>query len=163
MQGWNLRFDMAETGHRLLLIESEPLLAEVTAYRLELLGYVVETVESQVQIWAAIDRLKPHAVILNIETEAVRPLELLEQFTSDTETAEIPILALSSHAELDQVERVWKNGARDYLVVPYDPVVLGQKVARLLDGIDPLSVPEEDPEAEEPADLDTPELAVTLS
>lgn len=156
---------MAETGHRLLLIESDPLLAEVTAYRLELLGYQVEVVDSQVQVWPAIDRVGPHAVILNMGTESVRPLELLEQFTSDTDTAEIPIMVLSSQADLDQVERVWKNGARDYLVTPYDPVVLGQKVARLLDGVDPTATPGSDDEPDEatPEEASTNDFATAVS
>ena len=83
-------------------------------------------------------------------------MELLEQLASDTSTAELPIIALSKHSDLDQVERVWKNGVSDYLVTPYDPDILERKVARLLaevpftsDSDDSLATDDEKPDDEE--------------
>ena len=123
---------MAETGHRLLLVENDPLLAEVTSYRLQLLGYQVELATTTAELWSGVDKLRPHAVLINLDIEDFRPMELLEQLASDTTTAELPIIALSKHSDLDQVERVWKNGVSDYLVTPYDPINLERKVAGLL-------------------------------
>jgi len=42
---------------------------------------------------------------------------------------------MSSQSDLDLVERVWKNGVSDYLVTPYDPIILERKVARLLSDV----------------------------
>lgn len=123
---------MAETGHRLLLVENDPLLAEVTSYRLHLLGYQVKLAETTAELWSGVDKLRPHAVLINLDIDEFRPMELLEQLASDTTTAELPIIALSKQSDLDQVERVWKNGVSDYLVTPYDPIVLERKVAKLL-------------------------------
>ena len=123
---------MAESGHRLLLVESDPLLAEVTAYRLQLLGYRVEVAETTAELWAGVDSLRPHALLINLDMDDLRPIELLERLTSDTTTADIPLFAFSAQSDLNQVERVWKNGVRDYLVTPYDPIILERKVAKLL-------------------------------
>lgn len=123
---------MTETGHRLLLVENDPLLAEVTSYRLQLLGYQVEVAGTAAELWAGVDRLHPHAVLMNLDMDGLQPMELLEQLGTDKTTSELPIIALSSQSDLNQVEHVWKNGVRDYLITPYDPVVLERKVARLL-------------------------------
>ncbi|MFT5325056.1 MAG: PleD family two-component response regulator [Planctomycetaceae bacterium] len=85
-------------------------------------------------------------------------MELLEQLASDTSTAELPIIALSKHSDLDQVERVWKNGVSDYLATPNTPVILERKVARFLSEV-PLSsdsdeVPTTDDEEIETAPTD---------
>ena len=39
---------------------------------------------------------------------------------------------LSADAALDSVQQAFQAGASDYLVTPYDPVVLEEKVERLL-------------------------------
>lgn len=146
---------MAESRHRLLLIESDPLLAEVTSYRLQLLGYRVLVAETTAEVWTGADKLRPHAVLLNLDIADLHPMDLLEQFASDTTTAELPIIALSKTSDLDQVERVWKNGVSDYLVTPYDPVMLERKVARLLADV-PLT-------SESDADLTTDNDLATVS
>ena len=158
---------MAESRHRLLLVESDPLLAEVTSYRLQLLGYRVLVATTTAELWTGVDKLRPHAVLINLDIDDLYPMELLEQLASDTSTAELPIIALSKHSDLDQVERVWKNGVSDYLVTPYDPVILERKVARLLaevpftsDSDDSLATDDEKPDDEEiETDSAAPELA----
>ena len=126
-----------QNGLRILLIESNPLMADITSYRLELLGYRVEVVATAAALWGAIDYAIPQAIVLNLDSDDLDSFGLLEQFASDMKTSEIPILVLSSGADLDRVERAWQNGARDYLVTPFDPLALEQKVARLLDGVEP--------------------------
>jgi DNA-binding response OmpR family regulator len=123
-------------GLRILLIESNPLMADITSYRLELLGYRVEVASTVAALWGAIDCATPQAIVLNLDSDVFDSFGLLEQFASDMKTSEIPVLALSSGADLDRVERAWQNGAQEYLVTPFDPLALEQKVARLLEGVE---------------------------
>ena len=128
---------MAQSRLRTLLIEPEPLMADVTSFRLELLDYQVTIATTPAEVWQAIDRTVPHAVLLNLDSEDLDGFGLLDKFASDIKTSEIPILALSSDADLDRVERAWKAGVRDYLLTPYDPLALERKLARMLDGVVP--------------------------
>ncbi len=128
---------MAQNRLRTLLIEPEPLMADVTSFRLDLLDYQVTVASTQTEVWQAIDRVVPHAVLLNLDSEDLDGFGLLDQFASDVKTSEIPILVLSSDADLDRVERAWKAGVRDYLLTPYDPQALEQKLARILEGVEP--------------------------
>lgn len=119
-------------GYRLLVIESAPLMAEVTAYRLQLLGYPVSVTAVSRDAWSVIEDSRPDAILLSLDADAHTAYDLMERLTSDTTTAGVPILVMSETADLDRVERAWKQGAADYLVTPYDPLVLEQKVSRLL-------------------------------
>jgi CheY-like chemotaxis protein len=119
---------------QILLIEAEPVLAEVTAFRLELLGYSVTTVGSAEDALLAVERNIPNLILTNLELPGLDALSLIEQLASDENTSEIPIIVLSMDADLDQVQTVYTAGAKDFLVVPFHPEVLEEKVARHVTG-----------------------------
>ena len=50
---------------RILLVQSEPVLAELTRFRLELLGYQIESVTSGGDATATIQKLPPSLVIVD--------------------------------------------------------------------------------------------------
>ena len=51
--------------------------------------------------------------------------------SSSEETSDIPIMVLSIDADLDCVAAMHKAGAVDFLLVPFHPEVLEEKVAKL--------------------------------
>ena len=82
--------------------------------------------------WTLLRQLKPDLMIIDLKLPGVGGVALIEQLASENETAMIPILALSFDAELEQVQRAFNAGAADYLVAPYNPTVLEEKVEKLL-------------------------------
>lgn len=122
---------VARQSH-LLIVEEEATLAEVTAFRLELLGFSVQVARNVEEAWALLKQQQPDLVIIDLKLPGVGGVALIEQLASENETAMIPILALSFDAELDQVQRAFSAGAADYLVAPYNPTVLEEKVEQLL-------------------------------
>ena len=123
---------MSHDSPRILLIEDEPVLAEVTGFRLELLGFEVETVASSEETFKAVQRRLPQAIILNLGSPDMDGLALTERLSNDPTTSPIPILALSDNADLGEVERAFAAGAKDYLVIPYNPTRLEEKLGALL-------------------------------
>ncbi len=123
---------MSHDSPKILLIEDEPVLAEVTGFRLELLGFEVETAASSEETFQAIQRQVPDVIILNLGSPDLGGLALTERLSSDPTTSPIPIIALSDNADLDEVERAYAAGAKDYLVIPYTPTTLEEKLERLL-------------------------------
>ncbi|NQT37589.1 MAG: response regulator [Planctomycetes bacterium] len=123
---------MPHDSPRILLIEDEPVLAEVTGFRLELLGFEVETVASSEETFRATQRRMPEAIILNLGSPDMDGLALTERLSNDPRTSQIPILAISDRAGLDEVERAYAAGAKDYLVIPFNPIVLERKLGRLV-------------------------------
>ncbi len=122
---------VARQSH-LLIVEEEATLAEVTAFRLELLGFSVQVARNAEDAWTLLRQLKPDLMIIDLKLPGVGGVALIEQLASENETAMIPILALSFDAELEQVQRAFNAGAADYLVAPYNPTVLEEKVEKLL-------------------------------
>jgi len=117
---------------RVLLIETEPVLAEITAFRLELLGYCVDRVPLGPLALARLHEAPPDAIVVDLGLGDADDLDLLQTLANDPATSTIPVLALSARAEIDDVQRAFTAGVKDYLVTPYDPVILEHKLDRLL-------------------------------
>jgi len=62
----------------------------------------------------------------------VNPLEFLNHLSNEPRTSEIPVIYISASSDLDEVQKAYSAGADDFLVIPYDPLVLEDKVAGLL-------------------------------
>lgn len=122
----------ADYQSHLLIVEAEVTLAEVTAFRLELLGFSVQIARSAEEAYLLIEQKKPDLMIVDLKLARASGVALIEQLAAEAETAEIPVIALSLDAELEQVQRAFTAGATDFLVAPYNPAVLEEKVANLL-------------------------------
>ena len=123
---------MRENRHFILLVEDDPLLADITAFRLELLGFEVKTVESSEAAMDICEETRIDVIIVDLELAGMKGLELINQLQVSEIAHETPILVFSSDPSLDVVQKAFKAGAKDYLVTPYDPAVLEAKIERLL-------------------------------
>ncbi len=123
---------MADTAEKILVLEPNQVQGEVTAFRLKLLGYRAQWIKSGLDLWATLYMEHPDALIISMDGTAKDSLEVLEQLSSDPRTSNIPVMVTSVKAELDLVEKAWRLGGREFLVTPYDPVMLEQKVAKLM-------------------------------
>ncbi|HMO84687.1 MAG TPA: hypothetical protein PKC18_07185, partial [Lacipirellulaceae bacterium] len=66
------------------------------------------------------------------DTSDMSPVELLNRLSDDPRTTQIPLLMLSANSDLDEVQRAYNAGADEYLLTPYDPLMLEHKVQGLL-------------------------------
>ena len=58
-------------------------------------------------------------------------VEFINRLSNDTRTSDVPIMFLSTNGDLEDVKKAYNAGADEYLVIPYDPMVLEAKVERL--------------------------------
>jgi CheY-like chemotaxis protein len=126
---------MSDHRSQILFVEEDPILLEITAFRLELLGYQVETQQSGE---GALDWLREHVptlIIVDHVLTGMDGIEFINRLSNDTRTNEIPIMLLSTNGDLDDVQKAYNAGADEYLVIPYDPMVLESKVERLVDAV----------------------------
>ncbi len=126
---------MHEEAPQILLIEEDATLADITSLRLELLGYRVHRVASDEQALAEAERVSPQLILLDLATREHEELDLLNRLSSEPATSHIPVLVFSGSADLNDVEQAFAAGAKEYVVKPYDPVVLEKKIEQLL-GLD---------------------------
>ena len=118
-----------------LLIEEDATLREITGFRLELLGHQVASVASgnEAMRWLA-DKL-PDVVIVGHFLPDMEGMELVDRLSNDVRTSDVPVMLLSPNAELADVQRAFNAGADDYLVTPFDPLMLERKLKRLIEPV----------------------------
>ncbi|TWT97877.1 Transcriptional regulatory protein AfsQ1 [Botrimarina colliarenosi] len=124
---------MADTTRKtILLIEEDATLREITQFRLELLGHDVFSVASGNEgvLWLT-ERL-PDALMIGHFLPDMDGMDLVDRLSNDVRTAKMPVMLLSPNAELADVQRAFNAGADDYLVTPFDPMMLERKLKRLL-------------------------------
>jgi DNA-binding response OmpR family regulator len=123
-------FDSRET--RLLLVQSEPVLAELTQFRLELLGYQIELVGSCGEATAAIERSPQDLVIVDTSLPDGDGIEWIAQTRHAHSVDQLPVIVFSLDPSLETVERAFHAGANDYLITPFDPTVMEEKIERIV-------------------------------
>jgi DNA-binding response OmpR family regulator len=122
---------MADRSTTILLIEGDPTLLEITAFRLDLLGYQVITYDSAERAMEWINGQLPSVIITDHVLPGMDGIEFINRLSNDTRTSNIPIMFLSTNGDLEDVQKAYNAGADEYLVIPYDPMVLEAKVERL--------------------------------
>jgi DNA-binding response OmpR family regulator len=126
---------MVRQSPKILLVEEDPLLMEITAFRLELLGYDVARVPTAEQALDWLQHDLPTLMIVDQTLPKMSGIELLNRLSNDVRTSDVPVIFLSVAAELEEVQKAYNAGADEYLVIPYDPTVLEAKVERLASAV----------------------------
>lgn len=116
---------------QILLIEEEPTLLDVTAFRLELLGYLVATCDSADAAIAWLVGQLPDLIAVGHMAD-MDPVDFLNRVSDDPRTSQTPLLYLSANSDLDEVQRAFNAGANEYLLTPYDPLMLERKIGEML-------------------------------
>ncbi len=119
---------MIAASSQILLVEDDPTLSEVTAFRLELLGYEVRCARSAEEALAATAEQLPDVVLRDFGLEGNEGYELLDRLSNEQYTADVPVMVFCTTADLDDVQRAFTSGAKEFLVTPFDPAVLEKKV-----------------------------------
>jgi CheY-like chemotaxis protein len=126
---------MSDESPQILLVEEDRTLLEITAFRLELLGYRVVQLESGENALEWLRDKLPSLIIVDHFLPGMDGVELLNRLSNDMRTSEVPIMFLSTNSDLEDVQKAYNAGADEYLVIPYDPIVLESKVERLTSAV----------------------------
>ena len=123
---------MATTGQKILVVEDEPDIRKLVNYNLAQEHYKVIEAEDGEQALKAIQRDKPHLVVLDLMLPGLSGIELCKILRERQDTAKLPILMLTAKAgEADRVVGL-EMGADDYLSKPFSPRELVARVRAIL-------------------------------
>ena len=120
------------SGAKLLLVQSEPVLAELTSFRLELLGYEIELVGTGGEAFSSIQKSLPDLVIVDTSLPDGDGIEWIARLRGEYSADQVPVIVFSLDPSLETVERGYHAGAQDYLITPFDPTVMEEKIELLL-------------------------------
>lgn len=127
---------MNDPHETILLIEEDATLREITQFRLELLGHRVVAYASGGDALDWLTNELPRAILIGHFLPDMDGLEMIDRLSNDLRTSEVPVMLLSPNAELTDVQKAFNAGADDYLVTPFDPLMLERKLARLTQSIE---------------------------
>jgi len=123
---------MATNGQKILVVEDEPDIRKLVNYNLAQEHYKVIEAEDGEQALKAIQRDKPHLVVLDLMLPGLSGIELCKILRERADTAKLPILMLTAKAgEADRVVGL-EMGADDYLTKPFSPRELVARVRAIL-------------------------------
>ena len=117
---------------KILLTIEEPVLAELLAFRLELLGHQVEIRSTAAQMHISLQDTEYTMAIIDTALPDSNVRDALVKLRSRWSKERLPVIVISVDQSLEMVEQVIRSGADDYLLAPFDPQVLQNKLNKLL-------------------------------
>ena len=120
-------------GARLLVVDDSASNRNLLARRLQRQGYVVEEARNGPE---ALDRVATEnfdLVLLDILMPVMDGFEVLERMKQDRRMRTVPVVMISALDEINSVVRAIEMGAEDYLLKPFDPVLLRARIGALLE------------------------------
>ncbi len=120
------------TGKRILLVEDEAAIREMTAMALERAGYHVEEAEDASAAERAVTDNLPDLILMDWMLPGSSGVELARRFRRDDYTREVPIIMLTARSEEDDRIRGLESGADDYVTKPFSPRELVARIKAVM-------------------------------
>ncbi|MDR0380654.1 MAG: response regulator [Oscillospiraceae bacterium] len=81
---------------------------------------------------SALTRIRADLILLDIEMPGLSGFDVMNELQKNPDTRDIPVIFVTAHATREVIARAAKAGAKDYLVKPFDPQALREKIWRVL-------------------------------
>jgi CheY-like chemotaxis protein len=97
--------------------------------------YDVRPIKSAKAALLVLNTVKVDLILLDIEMPEMSGFEFLDRIRNNpeyTEQKNIPVIFITSHGAEDMAARARSGGAQDYVVKPFEPAVLLEKIGSLL-------------------------------
>ncbi len=88
--------------------------------------------ENGVEGLSAVGSSKPDLIVLDITMPVMTGIEMLEKLKNVPEFKNIPVIMLTAESGKENVMRIIKMGVKDYLVKPFKPIQLIEKVEKVV-------------------------------
>ncbi len=119
---------MTPTRGTVLVADDDKMSRILLSGLLEHEGYAAKTVGNGRDALAAIEAEPFDAILLDILMPDVDGVEVLQKVKYDSRLWHIPVIMISAVEERDSIVRCLELGADDYVVKPFDPVVLRARI-----------------------------------
>ncbi|MBM2622655.1 response regulator [Actinoplanes sp. LDG1-06] len=122
--------DLAEPT--ILVADDDEDVRELVTSKLVAAGYRVITADDGASALRQVVTEQPDMVILDVSMPGLDGLSVCYELHSSADTAQIPVLMMSGHSRQVDIDLGLTVGADDYLVKPFNPADLVQRVRWLL-------------------------------
>jgi CheY-like chemotaxis protein len=120
-------------AERILLVDDNTTNLQVLFQALSPEGYELLVAQSGEQALESVQEAKPDLVLLDVKMPGIDGFETFRRLRGGAETADIPVVFLSAHANIESIEEADALGAEGYFTKPFQFDEIIAKVRELLD------------------------------
>jgi twitching motility two-component system response regulator PilH len=117
---------------RILVVDDSATDRHAHKTALESAGHDVMMASSVAEGLELIKGIRPELILMDVVMEGTSGFQATRKITKDPDTADIPVIIISSKSQ--ETDKIWglRQGASDYLVKPVKPSVLVEAVNTIL-------------------------------
>ena len=120
-----------DEAKRILVIEDEMDVLKMTVFRLKKAGYDVLTADDGKKGLETVEQERPDFIFLDLNLPVMDGYEVCRELKKDEELKKIPVVILSASSDGIK-EKSIEIGADDYIIKPYEPQELLNKIEKFL-------------------------------
>jgi DNA-binding response OmpR family regulator len=117
---------------RILIADDDPIIINLVALRLGMANYEVLSAGNGNQALQMIRAAEPLMAILDVQMPGMTGLDVLSQIKADSFTSKLPVMMLTGERDNETVMQAVGAGAADFMVKPFHPDRLLERVSRLV-------------------------------
>ena len=119
-------------GEKILLVEDNPVNRRLAGFLLRSQGYQVLEASSASDAFAIIQKERPALIVMDIQLPGMDGLEATKKIKAEPETADVPVLAVTSYAMKGDREKALAAGCAGYVTKPIDKTIFLAEISRHL-------------------------------
>ena len=116
----------------IVVADDDPNIIRLVKMRLSLAHYNVWSTNDAVAAVAIVKSKEPVAVILDVQMPGGGGLSALSKIKADPKTSKLPVMMLTGERNAETVMLAMEGGADDYMVKPFHPDTLLERVSRMV-------------------------------
>ena len=117
----------------ILVVDDEPAIVKVVSFRLKKAGYNVVSAADGQEGLDLIGKIKPDLILLDLRLPVLDGFQVCQKVKADESLKAIPIIIFTASSTGENIDSRYKEvGADDYLIKPFEPEVLLEKIRKLL-------------------------------
>lgn len=118
---------------KILVVDDDPTMVKLINVNLKLNNYSVIEATSGEQALEVLSKEPLDLVVLDIMMPGVDGWEVLRRIRGSSETQEMPVILVTAKTQDSDVIRGWELGADEYVIKPFNPLLLVEVIKMVLD------------------------------
>jgi DNA-binding response OmpR family regulator len=117
---------------RILISEDEPDIRELVAFTLRFAGHEVTTTANGEEALQQASQLIPDIIIMDVRMPKMTGYDACRAMKADVMLKDIPVMFLSAKGQDSEIQAGLDVGAEEYLLKPFAPTQLAERVKAIL-------------------------------
>lgn len=122
---------MENKGKKILIIDDSVTMQRILSFALEREGYEVEIAENGAIGLEKAKKIHPHLIFTDLMMPVMDGFEVCRRIRADEELKNCMVIILTGRGQDEDLEKGIKAGADDYLMKPFDPPKVVEKVREI--------------------------------